>query len=168
MKLNIKELAAKGSPIILQERFDLSELLHERVAGAVFGQLEVNLTAVSSQGITDVEGTLSLPYDMPCSRCLTPAKETIVIPFQERFVQKAELVPSDELEDVHLTNADHIELNPYVEEAVWLALPYAPVCKEDCQGLCPECGHNLNLGTCSCKTDKIDPRLAGLADFFKS
>jgi uncharacterized protein len=167
MILSIKELTLKGSPVTLSGTFDLSRILQEREDIQAVGKLEAELTAQSKHGLTQVEGTLKLPIEMPCSRCLQPAKETMAIPFKELFASRLEAVPKEDQDEVHLISEDHIKLDSYVEEAVWLALPLAPLCREDCEGLCPECGTNRNNGACGCRTEKIDPRLAGLADFFK-
>lgn len=167
MMLNRKELAAKGHPVALSGTFDMSGLLNERKDIVSFGPVKAELEARSVKGIVEVEGTLMFPVELSCSRCLGPVKETLEIPFREAFTDRPEIVPKEELEDVHVVADDRIELAPYVEEAVWLALPFAPVCGEDCKGLCPVCGTNRNLERCGCNTDKVDPRLAGLADFFK-
>ena len=55
-----------------------------------------------------------------------------------------------------------IDLAPLVHELAWLSVPMQPLCKPDCQGLCMECGHNLNLGDCGCEEENIDPRLSVL------
>jgi uncharacterized protein len=52
-----------------------------------------------------------------------------------------------------------------VAEQVHLALPMKSLCREDCRGLCPECGANLNLGSCGCRRGSGDARLAPLADW---
>ena len=57
----------------------------------------------------------------------------------------------------------HFNLDPLVTEDIFLSLPTKILCSEDCKGLCPKCGVNLNLGKCSCKKE-IDPRLAALKE----
>lgn len=167
MKLSLKEVAAKGSPVLLSGTFDLSDHLSEHKDITSFGTVKAELAAHLAHGLTTVEGTLTLPMETRCSRCLKPISETLVIPFREVFAERPEMIPKEELDEVHLVSEDQIQLEPYVEEAVWLALPYAPVCSQDCKGLCPVCGKNRNTDPCGCNTEKIDPRLAGLADFFK-
>lgn len=167
MMLSIKELKQKGHPVALSGTFDLSRILADREDIKAVGPLEATLTAEMREGLAEVEGMLKLPVEMPCSRCLQPIKETIDVPFLERFASRPEAVPKEDQDEVHVIPEDHIKLDPYVEEAVWLALPLAPVCREDCEGLCPDCGTNRNNGACGCNSEKIDPRLAGLADFFK-
>ena len=55
-----------------------------------------------------------------------------------------------------------------MENNILLTLPIKRLCKEDCKGLCQQCGNNLNLSTCQCDNDDIDPRLAKLKDLFST
>jgi uncharacterized protein len=57
---------------------------------------------------------------------------------------------------------DEIDLAHMIWEQIVLALPMKPVCKTDCQGLCPDCGVNRNIKTCSCVRDTVDPRWESL------
>lgn len=148
--------------------FDLSGMLSEREGVIAQDKLAAELTAESKGGLIAVEGTLRFNVRMACARCLKPIEQTLAVPFRERFASRSEAIPNEDQDEVHLIAEDHIKLDSYVEEAVWLALPLAPVCSADCKGLCSECGSNLNDGPCGCRKDPIDPRLAGLADFFKS
>lgn len=167
MKINIRDLAQKSAPVALKGVFDLSGILTGREDIQIVGKLDAELTAKSQGGLAEVEGMLRFKVHSLCSRCLAPVDETLAVPFRERFASRPDAVPQEDQDEVHLVTDDHITLDPYVEEAVWLALPLAPVCSSDCKGLCPECGANLNDKPCGCSNDSIDPRLAGLADFFK-
>lgn len=166
MMVNIRDLTQKGGLAVLTETFDLTDMLSDRVDITAVGKLTAELNAQSHMGLTVIEGTLRFSIQSPCSRCLKPVEENLTVPFLERFASRPEAVPNDDQDEVHLIAEDHIKLDSYIEEAVWLALPVASVCSEDCKGLCPECGVNLNDGNCGCNKDKIDPRLAGLAQFF--
>lgn len=70
-------------------------------------------------------------------------------------------------EDLNLSfyAGDAVDLSPLVREAIMLALPTRPLCKEDCPGLCPRCGANLSAGPCGCREDWTDPRLEALRSF---
>jgi uncharacterized protein len=57
---------------------------------------------------------------------------------------------------------DEIDLEQLIRERVHLSLPMKPLCDQDCRGLCPQCGTNLNRGTCDCRRDWEDPRLEAL------
>jgi uncharacterized protein len=62
---------------------------------------------------------------------------------------------------------DQIDLNELLREQFYLALPMKPLCDEACQGLCPQCGTNLNTGSCNCAAGWEDPRLAPLRQLKK-
>lgn len=168
MMLSIKQLASSGESVEIKQTLDFPGLAEDLGDIRISGKLDVDLTASAVQGLILVEGTLTIPIEYPCSRCLVPARDTLVIPFYERFAQREEDLSADDpdSEDVHLVEDDRISLEPYLVESVWLSLPLAPVCREDCKGLCHQCGTNLNEETCDCRKDRIDPRLAGLADLF--
>ena len=68
---------------------------------------------------------------------------------------------ADDLE-FSLYEGDEVDLTPLVREQVLLALAERPLCRDDCRGLCPRCGANLNEGACGCRTETDDPRLSVL------
>jgi uncharacterized protein len=69
-------------------------------------------------------------------------------------------VPAEDL-DLFPFDGERVDLEPLFREQFVLAIPYAPLCREDCAGLCPQCGIDRNTGTCTCEKP-IDPRLAAL------
>jgi len=64
-------------------------------------------------------------------------------------------------------NTKEIELNELINEVFLINRPIQNTCKEDCKGLCPDCGKNLNQTTCNCKNERIDPRLEKLKSLIK-
>lgn len=166
MRIHVHELNASGVPRTIRETLDVSALFKGRRDVLSAGLLEVELRA---RGVQDdmalVEGELSLDVTMPCSRCLKPVPVRIAVPFREHFMVGGD--PQTEEEDLYVpVESNEIDLTPYVEEAVQLELPLVPLCAEDCKGLCPECGKDLNEGECGCDRTPIDPRLAALKDLF--
>jgi uncharacterized protein len=105
-----------------------------------------------------VTATVSAPYEGECRRCLGVAKGTL-------RAEVVELITDEPDPDTgYVLNGDTLDLLTVAHDACILELPLAPLCREECAGLCPECGTNLNLETCSC-TLPVDPRWAGLAQF---
>ena len=113
-------------------------------------------------------GTVRTTLELPCSRCLEPFIMPIEQAFDLRYQPHARNTGEGEreIEEDDLTTAfyenDEIDLGQLMREQFYLALPMKPLCREDCQGLCPVCGTNLNTGTCTCKREWDDPRLAAL------
>jgi uncharacterized protein len=112
-------------------------------------------------------------FEVACGRCVGPARiefgDKVAVSYLPR-----EQVPEDSDDgEVELTEDDldlypyddqTIDLEPLLREQIILAVPYAPLCKGDCKGLCPVCGADLNTTSCACDRDVVDPRLAALKD----
>jgi uncharacterized protein len=113
-------------------------------------------------------GTVRTTLEMPCSRCLEPFIMPVEQAFDLRYQPHAKNTGEGEreIEEDDLTTAfyenDEIDLGQLMREQFYLALPMKPLCRDDCQGLCVVCGTNLNKGTCTCKREWDDPRLAAL------
>ncbi|MGZ9584692.1 YceD family protein [Paenibacillus marinisediminis] len=168
MKVIIRDVT-KGQDMRIQESFRADEIVRGRNDIREIGPIEVDLTATAeSEDQIGVRGKLRTVISAVCSRCLTPHSETLVIPFDEHYrLTESSGLPADDDDDVTYVTDENVDLKPYVEEAVIVHLPYAPLCEEDCKGLCPTCGVNRNETECGCSNERIDPRLAGLMDFFK-
>ena len=113
-------------------------------------------------------GTVKTQLELPCSRCLEPFRYPIDLPFDLRFLPASEMATEDEREvpeedlGTSYYRDDKIDLNELLREQFYLALPMKPLCRDDCRGLCPQCGINLNTGRCDCAPVWEDPRLAPL------
>ena len=113
-------------------------------------------------------GTVATVLELSCSRCLEPFQLPVRAEFDLRYLPAAEAsgepeqeVGEDDLETSFYQD-DQIDLNQLMREQFYLALPMKPLCQEGCRGLCPQCGTNLNTGTCDCAPAWDDPRLAPL------
>jgi uncharacterized protein len=117
-------------------------------------------------------GTLTTTLELRCSRCLEPFLMPVAAAFDLRYLPEGVgAADGDESEDGELGDDDtsaayygdeEIDLGALIREQFYLALPMKPLCREDCKGLCPQCGTNLNTDTCRCQIVWEDPRLAGL------
>jgi uncharacterized protein len=118
-------------------------------------------------------GTVVTELELPCSRCLEPFRLPVAAPFDLRYLPASEVssdgereVGDEDLETSYYEN-DAIDLNGLMREQFYLALPMKPLCQDNCRGLCPQCGTNLNTGNCSCAPVWEDPRLAALKNLLK-
>ena len=88
--------------------------------------------------------------------------------FDLRFLPAVEMAADEEREvqeddlDTSYYRDHQIDLNELLREQFYLALPMKPLCRDDCKGLCPQCGTNWNTGVCTCTSGWEDPRLAAL------
>ncbi|MGC9395099.1 MAG: YceD family protein [Anaerolineae bacterium] len=104
-----------------------------------------------------ITGTLDAKLKVECIRCLKPFYESVVIELEDTInLPGADLTPE---RPVRVAEDGWVDLSPLVRESAWIAVPVKPICSPDCQGICPDCGGNINLGECTCeKTAPVDPR----------
>jgi uncharacterized protein len=123
--------------------------------------LDLRLEAVM-EGVL-VTGTATAALEGECARCLEPISDEIEVRFQELFVYDDRGVDPDEELEVSTLQDDLVDLEPLLRDAVVLALPFQPLCQDDCPGLCPECGERLADHPDHGHDEPVDPRWAALA-----
>ena len=124
-----------------------------------YSNISVDGEAVHDGKSLEVRGRIHAAADFVCGRCLENAAVTLNVVFSERFATEGQEVDDEE---VIRYVGDEIDITDLVRDNLLLAEPLNPVCADDCQGLCPVCGINLNADTCSCDRKPADPRLAVL------
>ena len=132
-----------------------------QVIGPLLGHVRLRRT---NQGLL-VDGWVDLTLELSCNRCLKEFEQPMHVTFAEQFYPTVDVVsglplpPFDE-EEIFPIDAHHlVDLTEAVRQNVLLALPMVTLCREDCLGLCPQCGHDLNLGPCDCKPE-VDTRFS--------
>lgn len=123
-------------------------------------ELDLRFEAVM-EGVL-VTGTARVPLAGECSRCLDPIASTFEADFQELFVYPDTRSGGGAGDDEHRLEGDLIDLEPVLRDSVVLALPLSPLCRDDCPGLCPECGVRLAEAGPEHRHDAVDPRWAAL------
>jgi uncharacterized protein len=122
-------------------------------------EAEVDVTLTAFEGGVQVEGTVSAPWVGTCRRCAEPVSGELRIGVRERYADDPLAGPSDE--ELYPIHDDALDLAPLARDAIVLELPMAPLCRDGCAGLCPQCGANRNEGECGCVAPR-DPRWANL------
>lgn len=120
--------------------------------------LRGTIQVIRVQGGLLVEGTVDSQLGLECVRCLEPFIFPILLELEETF----RLPGASPKPDVSYAVSDDgwLDLTPLLREQGWVAIPMKPLCRPDCRGLCPQCGANLNLESCTCEHVRVDPRLA--------
>ena len=127
--------------------------------------IDLRLEAVM-EGVL-VSGTADADLEGECARCLEPIVDSVHVDLQELFVYDDphhHHRGDDQDDDVSRLEDDLIDLEPLLRDAVVLALPFQPLCREDCPGLCTECGARLADDPDHRHEEPIDPRWAALGD----
>ena len=113
-----------------------------------------------SEGVL-VSGVAQVTLAGECARCLDPISQGLEVDVQQLYLYPGNEVEADDDEVGRLVD-DMIDLEPLIRDAVVLALPLAPVCRDDCPGLCPDCGVRLDDVGPDHGHDQVDPRWAAL------
>jgi uncharacterized protein len=123
--------------------------------------LDLRMESVS-EGVL-VSGTASAPVAGECGRCLRPISDSVVVTIQELYAYAHSTTDETADEDeVGRLQGDLIDLEPVLRDAVVLALPVTPLCRDDCPGLCPECGVHWDELPAGHSHGQVDPRWAAL------
>lgn len=147
MIIDVFKLRTKGKE---EETFDLSYMPDEAllsIPDAVFSApCRINVLAEVYPDEVYLSGSLTYTLTAPCSRCLQNVSLERTVDFDERFLPENR---RDEEEDEALIyKRDKIDLTQFINELILTDMPYTVLCKDDCKGLCPECGQNLNETDC--------------------
>jgi uncharacterized protein len=150
--------------------FQPSEVEQEGDAYRVVAPVRVDLEIHKDKDRFRLTGTAQTELELTCGRCLEPFRLPLESQIDVRYLPASELATEDEREvaeedlDTSYYRDDQIDLNELLREQFYLALPMKPLCRDDCAGLCSQCGTNLNTGTCQCTSQWEDPRLAPLRE----
>ncbi len=124
-------------------------------------EIECDVVLQSFDGGVMATGTVQAPWAGVCRRCTAPVGGTLSVPVRERFTEPGPRYGDPEDDEAYPIVDDELDLGPMARESVLLELPLAPLCREDCRGLCPQCGADRNAAECGCVTP-VDPRWANL------
>lgn len=165
MILDLRSLFVNdGESLPLDCRFDLSTVeffgtcplkTPVHVVGRVF----------SRAGIVTLSVECDCEYTAPCDRCGSTTVKHYNVPIERVLVNQLE---NDEDDEMILLQDFKLDLDELVYTEVVLAMPSKHLCREDCRGICQECGKNLNDGPCGCATKAGDPRLRALSELLEN
>lgn len=130
--------------------------------------INVNLLLTNLGKEVLIKGTIKGTIELICSRCLKKFPYILNIDVEEIYLWDLPIIrnisPSEEVELKEedfkfVLEKETLFLEPLIEDNIRISLPIKPLCSPNCKGLCPVCGHDLNLDPCECSKDlRIDPR----------
>jgi len=161
-------------------RYNVAQLLKEPTGATRHYQLDEDVTGLDPHLVPTstlhgnitmlwtgtsilVTGRLVTRVETVCSRCLEPLEVALDIDVEEEFRPTVDIVtgrrlPVEEEDTALWIDAHHIlDLTEVLRQNLLLALPSHPLCRENCAGICPECGQNLNEKACNCMPREMDP-----------
>ena len=172
MRIEVENLTAAGEPF--SHTYGPGEVDLGEEAARVTGETAVTGRAGKKGEEVRLRGSIRTTLEVACDRCLATQTAPLEVEFDTSFVpQSAAAVETENVEllaenmGLAAYEGDAIDLDELVREQVVLALPTRHLCREDCKGLCPTCGADLNAEACACEQAEVDPRWAALADWKK-
>ncbi|MBA7507361.1 hypothetical protein ES706_06080 [subsurface metagenome] len=164
MQINVSQQLK--APIGLRRSYEVSEIINI-AGGSNMVQGKVGLMR-THRGIL-VKGALHTEVEVTCSRCLSLFSRPLALNIEEEYFPIIDVSSGAPLslpeEPGCFTIDEHhiLDLTEAMRQYMLLAIPMKPLCREDCAGLCPSCGHNLNEGPCNCLPQGTESRSSGLS-----
>ncbi len=126
--------------------------------------MKVSGDITNTAGYMRMALTMSVDYEATCARCLAPVSGEFTLDLEKTVAPRNLLgdLTEDRLDDYAIIEDGFLDMDEPLLEELEMEFPLRFLCKEDCRGLCPKCGQNLNEAECGCVTKEIDPRLAPL------
>ena len=128
--------------------------------------LKVEGTITNNSKSLELSAAVTGSASVHCARCGKPFEAEISFPIKETLMREGEEVPEDE--DIIVYSGKEIELDDVIVKNFLMNVSVKYLCREDCKGICPVCGADLNEVTCDCGKDDIDPRWEKLAEIMKN
>lgn len=110
---------------------------------------------------------ISTSGQFECDRCLEGFQQHLTTEYSMLYLYDAEAAAKYQQEEIQVITPDTVYIDPAedIRQMVLLSVPLKLLCREECKGLCPHCGKNLNLASCTCETNTVDPRWDTLQGF---
>ncbi len=125
-------------------------------------------------GKVRIEGGAEIAFETSCDRCLTEVPTVLTLEFSREVASPDTALDSSieegdsEEDEIEFMEGYQLNVETFVYNEILLNWPMKILCREDCEGICSVCGHNLNHGDCGCDRFVPDPRMAGIKDIFNA
>jgi uncharacterized protein len=173
--LHVEQLKDKEFSHQFEENPEIFPVIAEMVKNRECEFLEpmhIRLKAFRVRELFEVQGKLEACVRLPCSRCLKDFDSPLVSDFELTYTKEipglmdviAEEEIEIEVEEIGMMyfKGEEIDLQQGIQEQVVMAFPLQPLCDENCKGLCPKCGSDLNQGDCGCEREPVSNKFAVL------
>jgi len=167
MQINVSQLLKAPIGSIRSRKVnEIVDIAGDGNSSMVQGEIKLMRT---DRGIL-AKATLYTEVEITCSRCLSLFSCPLALNIEEEYFPTVDVIggvplPLPDEPGCFTIDEHHIlDLTEATRQYALLAIPMKPLCKADCAGLCPSCGHNLNQGPCNCPPQEADPRWSKLKE----
>jgi len=158
---NLKEGLERQEMTIQPDELGLVE---EEFAQPIHLRLDIEKVGPNIFVHTSLQTTLSLL----CDRCAEPFSQDLSEEYRLLFTSDPDMVNEEDESTFRISEStEEVDLTDPLRETLLLALPAKHICRDECKGLCAQCGTNLNQGSCTCERQQIDPRWDKLKQLLK-
>ena len=168
MKLDLRPLLAGEKLLTFSYELPL-EIDPEDTSSFLYGTsfpspMKVEGEITNTAGYMRMRLSMSVNYQAECARCLKPVSGTFSLDLEKTVAPRDVLndLDEDRLDDYAIIEDGFLNMDEPLREQIEMEFPVRFLCRDDCLGLCPKCGHDLNEGECGCVTREIDPRMEPL------
>lgn len=164
MKLNITPLL-NGEVNVLS--FEYSQTPEQNCYSDITFKepVDIKVKVTNQSGYMTLEFSVFGKYETSCARCMTAIQKELSSSIKKEIALK-ETLQNEDNDDYIICTDSQLELDEVLSELMYLELPSKLLCREDCKGLCPKCGADLNYTSCGCVVKEPDPRWAVLKNYF--
>ncbi len=168
MLINLSEIFSGSRPVLEQDVFPEKEFYESSFGSFRFLSKEPMHLRIVSDGKDKarISGSFRMVFETRCDRCLKQTETVVESDFERTVVSPGSETEEEDARDC--MDAYSLDTEALMQDEISVNWPVKILCREDCKGLCPVCGQNLNEGTCGCDTFVPDPRMAALKDIFES
>lgn len=163
MIINFSDLLSKKNRRKqISSSFELQPFEFEGEEIRTVGNVDVEGEITVDEDVIVLNASIKTKLQLECSRCLDTFIYPIDIDIEERFTNNVDL----QQEGTMFVEGDRLDITEIIVNCIISTLPIKRLCKDDCKGLCPECGANKNVEICTCIDYDVDIRLAKLRELF--
>ena len=117
--------------------------------------------------VLKIEAKGRITVNIPCDKCLKDVPTEFDIDFEQEIdMQASKEDRIKDLDEINYVTGCSLDVEQLVHNEILIHWPLRVLCKEDCRGICPKCGKDLNEGSCECDQTSPDPRMAVISDIF--
>lgn len=170
MQIHLSDItSSEGKCVRISAEFEMEDITFQLGSFPVLAKQPVELTITNTGNkVLELLADTVVTVGVPCDRCLT--ETPVSIPLQIKRKLDMKLTDEDRVNDLdessYLTGMD-LDVDQLVYLEVVMNWPLKVLCKEDCKGICSQCGKNLNDGPCGCEEEPGDVRMAAIRDIFR-
>ena len=169
MQIHLSDIAySEGNKIQITSELELEKISFQLGEFPILQKSPVELTIINTgDRVLELEGQGNVTVGIPCDRCLEEV--SVEIPYSIKRKLDMKQSDCDRVKNLdendYLTGMD-LDVDRLVYLEVLMSWPLKVLCKDDCKGICSQCGKNLNEGSCGCAEEPKDPRMAAISDIF--